>query len=91
MKTGFFQALIGSCSGTAVFEKLRNQHLGRTIFHLVLMSLICSAFMGITIYRDWKKKSTVSINTIIDNCGSIKIDKTGFTPEIFGVAQVAFQ
>jgi hypothetical protein len=81
MKTGFFQALIGSCCGTAIFERLRNQHLGRTVFHLILMSLLCSVFMEVGIYKDWKKKSRATVNTIVENCGSIKIDKKGFTPE----------
>jgi len=42
MKTGFFRAVSGVVSGTAIFQDLRSQSWGRVILHLILFSLLLS-------------------------------------------------
>ena len=44
--TGFFKALIGTCSGRAVFASLRTQPWGKTVLHLFIMSLITGVIVG---------------------------------------------
>ena len=41
-KVSFFSALAGSCSGIAVFHRLRFNSCLRTLFHLLLMGLFCA-------------------------------------------------
>ena len=41
-KVSFFSALAGTCSGIAVFHRLRSQSWVRTIFHMVLMGIFCA-------------------------------------------------
>ena len=41
-KVSFFSALAGSCSGIAVFHRLRFHSCLRTLFHLLLMGLFCA-------------------------------------------------
>ncbi|MBR1951746.1 MAG: hypothetical protein IKA32_04175 [Lentisphaeria bacterium] len=44
-KVSFLTALAGSCSGISVFYRLRSQSWVRTVFHLVLMGMLCSLLM----------------------------------------------
>lgn len=80
MKTNFFKALLGTCSGVAVFERLRCQHGFRTFWHLLLMNLLCGIIIGIGIYPDWSAKSARAVDLIVENCGELKIDSSGITP-----------
>ena len=41
-KVSFLTALAGSCSGVAVFHRLRSQSWVRTIFHMILMGAFCA-------------------------------------------------
>ncbi|MBE6398727.1 MAG: hypothetical protein E7041_01145 [Lentisphaerae bacterium] len=46
----FFRSFIGTCCGTEIFQKLRKQSWGKTLWHLFLLSLICAVFIGIGNY-----------------------------------------
>ncbi len=81
MKTNFFRALFGSCSGTAVFEQLRYQHGGRAFCHLVFMSILCSILIMIGIYHELQPKITGSLNIIAENCGSVRCSEQSVVPE----------
>ena len=57
MKTGFFTALFGVCRGTAVFRRLRENSGWRAVWHLALMSLVCTLIVGLHMHgeirREW--------------------------------------
>lgn len=41
-KTSFIAALIGSCQGTRIFDRLKNQYPGRALWHLLLLLILCA-------------------------------------------------
>ncbi|MBQ9502365.1 MAG: hypothetical protein IJU70_09440 [Lentisphaeria bacterium] len=44
-KVSFLSAFFGVCSGVSVFERLRGQSWGRTIFHVILLGVVCTLFI----------------------------------------------
>jgi hypothetical protein len=44
-KVSFFTAFFGVCSGVSVFGRLRGQSWGRTIFHVILLGIVCTLFI----------------------------------------------
>ena len=71
MKTNFFQALFGTCAGMTVFEKLKEQGLGRALAHLLLMSLICGIILACGFYPTLKRSLRAVVAVVVENCGSI--------------------
>lgn len=71
MKTTFFGALSGSCVGVAIFERLRNQSLGRAFLHLFMMAIISAIIIAVGIYPVLKRSLHDSLATVVENCGSI--------------------
>ena len=43
---GFFKAFFGTCSGRAIFVSLRSQTWGKTVLHLLIISLITGVVAG---------------------------------------------
>ncbi|MBE6368621.1 MAG: DUF1189 domain-containing protein [Lentisphaerae bacterium] len=80
MKVGFFRALWGSCSGTAVFEQLKQQKLLTAIWHFVLMSLICAFFMWQGVYPALKQLTDSSVQVFAENCGTLVLGADKFEP-----------
>jgi len=78
---GFFQALLGSCSGTRIFVRLRRNTWGRTLLHLFLMSVLCAAF--ITVVQGIRTARAVQgfSDDFFRTFGGIRIDPNGLTPE----------
>lgn len=81
MKTGFFRALIGSCSGTEIFVQLREQKAWRALCHLVLMSLLCSVIISIGVYPGLQKKVRNSVDIAVKNCGRLVCSNKAVLPE----------
>ena len=82
MKTGFIRALIGSCSGTEIFEQLRYQHWLRAGWHLVLMGVLSGILVGWSIYNNLYDAVDVSAQTVYENCGNLLVDSEGIRPEV---------
>lgn len=81
MKTGFFQALLGCCSGTDIFDKLKDQTLLRSLLHLLLMAVISSVIMSLGIYPALRNSVMGSLNAIADNCGTLICTSNAVLPE----------
>lgn len=81
MKTNFIKAFIGTCSGTAIFERLRFQHGFRTFLHLLLMNLICAVIISLGVFPEWNRQAAVSVDRVYENCGSLKLGENGIFPE----------
>ena len=58
MKTGFFTALCGVCCGTAIFPRLRHNSGLRAVWHLVLMSLLCTISSGLRMHGEIRREWT---------------------------------
>ena len=73
----FFKCLAGTCKGTRIFTELLRQTVGRTIFHLFTMVILCSFFIGILTYSSMMNKVDESIKQLSDTLGPIEISKEG--------------
>lgn len=80
MKVSFFRALIGSCSGTKIFEDLHGQRWWRTIGHLLLMNLLCAAVIVLGMYLQLRPQINGSIAEVVEQCGAVRINSNGITP-----------
>ena len=58
MKTGFFSALWGVCRGTTIFPQLLHNTRSRAVWHLFLMSLLCTVLLSLRMFPllrgEWK-------------------------------------
>lgn len=50
VKTGFFSALLGVCRGTAIFPQLLDNSRSRAVWHLFLMSLLCTVLLSLRMF-----------------------------------------
>ena len=61
VKGGFFSALWGVCCGTSVFPQLLRNSRARAIWHLFLMSLVCTVLLSLRVFpqlrSEWRNFS----------------------------------
>ncbi len=77
---GFFSILFKVCCGTEVFLSLLRLSFWKPLFHLAILSVICSIFVTIctsfALFADIKTAS----QTINENCGEINFTDKGIFP-----------
>lgn len=79
-KIGFFQTILGICSGTEIFSKLTKTAPIRAIFHFIILALIATSTYT-AIKAPQVLKSAVTYCTAFDKYfGGIKFSKDGLTP-----------
>ncbi len=80
MKTGFWRALIGGCSGTAIFSQLSEQRPWRAIWHLFLMTVLSTLVMTAGVYPAVRTVVLRSIAIVTEHCGGVQWSERGLTP-----------
>jgi len=77
----FFTALTGTCKGTKVFLKLLSQSFRKSLWHLIVLALICSLFILLCTYSTRSREINSIFTQLEETFGKIKIDKQGIRPE----------
>ncbi len=80
MTVGFWRALSGSCRGTAIFAELKEQKLGRTLWHLLLILLLGTAIMSCGVYPRVLAVGRMTANLIGEHCGGLSLSAAGLVP-----------
>lgn len=79
--TGFFSALAGVCRGTWIFTELRYNTGVRTVWHLVLMSLLCSGLVGFRVCGEIRRAWTTAAGRCVAEFGpTISFSEAGALP-----------
>ena len=82
LKTGFFSALWGVCCGTSIFPRLLENPRMRAVWHLFLMSLLCTVLVSLRIFPlisgEW---NTVAKNYADEFGTQIEFSEAGIRPE----------
>lgn len=73
----FFTAVIGTCKGTKVFLNLLSQSLGKSLWHLFLLVLICSLFIMLCTYSETTEKIDETFTHLEETFGDIQVGKKG--------------
>ena len=80
MQTGFWSALIGTCCGTAVFQRLRYNRWWRVLLHLALISLLCGAGISAGIYGRIRPQIQLLEERFNQEFGGFELSKRGILP-----------
>jgi len=80
MKTHFFRALAGTCTGTGIFAELQTQSLWRTFWHLLLTSVIAAVIMSIGVCSRFAKIGRIATEQLETQCGGVKLSARGLEP-----------
>ena len=82
MKIGFFRAVSGVVSGTAIFQDLRVQSWWRVILHLILFSFLLSLFISWLATSGTAKSMTALEGSFTTEFGSyLEVTPEGIIPE----------
>ncbi|MBU8901960.1 MAG: DUF1189 domain-containing protein [Victivallales bacterium] len=73
----FFTALIETCKGTKVFLKLLSQTLGKSLWHLFFLILICSLFIMLCTYSESTERINETFAHLEETFGDIQVGKKG--------------
>lgn len=76
----FWKAVIGTCSGTAIFPVLLFQPLWRTLFHMILITLLSTVAVMIGAYITDKPEITEVGKALEARFGNIHISDKGIIP-----------
>ena len=80
-KPNFIKILFSVCSGTKIFPEIVKNSIFRSLFHLILISILCAA--GFVIIRTPELKKSISeVTGFLNNeFGSVIVKKDGVYPE----------
>ena len=73
----FLTAVIETCKGTKVFLKLLSQTLGKSLWHLFLLTLICSLFIMLCTYSESSERINETFTHLEKTFGNIQVGKKG--------------
>lgn len=79
-QTAFWSALIGTCCGSAVFQRLRYNRWWRVLLHLVLISLLCGAGITAGIYSRIRPQIQLLEERFNQEFGGFELSKRGILP-----------
>jgi hypothetical protein len=79
---GFFSALAGVCCGTGIFPGLRRNSSWRVVWHLVLMSLLCSSLIGLRVCGELRRAWAGAAERCVAEFGPrLRFSAAGARPE----------
>lgn len=80
LRLGFVKSLWGVCGGTAVFDVLRTHGWFRIIWHLLLLSVLCT--FGITVAANFKLSPDMerAAKSFDEQFGGVRMTERGFFP-----------
>lgn len=80
VQTAFWSALIGTCCGTAVFQRLRFNRWWRVLLHLVLISLLCGAGITAGMYSRLRPQIQLLEERFDQEFGGVELSRRGILP-----------
>ena len=81
-KSGFFAALWGVCCGTSVFPQLVKNTRSRTVWHLFLMSLLCTVLLSLRMFPFLRSEWKSVAKRYVEVFGTqIEFSDAGISPE----------
>ncbi|MDD3153595.1 MAG: hypothetical protein PHS41_01915 [Victivallaceae bacterium] len=80
-KIGFWEAIVGCCTGTDIFVRLTGQSLLRALWHLLLLSVLLGGMMGAASLRKTAPALDRMSDLLRENFGRIEMTKAGLRPE----------
>lgn len=83
MKTGFFSALWGVCCGTSIFPRLIGNSRARVVWHLFLMSLLCTVLVSLRRFPDIRNDFGGLAKRYVTVFGrQVELSESGILPEL---------
>ena len=82
LKTGFFTSLWGVCRGTAIFPQLLGNSRSRAVWHLFLMSLLCTVLLSLRVFP-WLRDEWDDVTDRYTEAfgGQLEFSAAGIRPE----------
>lgn len=74
MKKDFVHLLVSVCSGTKVFKQIVTIGVRRAIWHLIILSIICSICYGVATWKSVKDEISAICTVLQSEFGGMKVD-----------------
>ena len=78
----FFNILFGVCKGTEIFMQLFRLSIWKALWHLLILAVLCTAFVTIAKSFPLFKDINNACDTITEQFGTVKLTEKGIFPSI---------